>query len=153
MSKVTRKGVKGIKNQLTSRHKLSSLSTLSYKTGDVISFAGGLPDDELFPMKGIEDAFARVFATGKGSALQYAETEGYRPLREEIIKRMNEKKGIMNYSSDEVLVTTGSQQAIDLFSRIMLGPEEKENGRKKNELTLRHSIGMEEGYQHGLIGL
>ncbi|KGA98044.1 aminotransferase [Alkalihalobacillus alcalophilus ATCC 27647 = CGMCC 1.3604] len=90
--------------------------------GDVISFAGGLPDDELFPMQGIEEAFSRVFAAGKGSALQYAETEGFRPLRETIIERMKNKKGITNYSSDEVLVTTGSQQAIDLFSRVMLGP-------------------------------
>ncbi|GAF65742.1 PLP-dependent aminotransferase family protein [Alkalihalobacillus trypoxylicola] len=90
--------------------------------GDIISFAGGLPDDELFPFKGIEEAFSRVFAAGKGSALQYAETEGYRPLRESILERMEVKKGIKNYSNDEILITTGSQQAIDLFSRIMLGP-------------------------------
>lgn len=88
--------------------------------GDVISFAGGLPDDELFPMKGIEEAFSRVFKTGKQS-LQYAETEGYRPLREKIIERM-EKADITGFSADEVLLTTGSQQAIDLFSRIMLSP-------------------------------
>ncbi|GAE28419.1 transcriptional regulator [Halalkalibacter wakoensis JCM 9140] len=88
--------------------------------GDVISFAGGLPDDDLFPLDGLEDAFSRVFQTGKKS-LQYMETEGYRPLREAILERMS-KKGITGFSSDEVLVTTGSQQAIDLFSRIMLSP-------------------------------
>jgi 2-aminoadipate transaminase len=88
--------------------------------GNVISFAGGLPDDDLFPIEGLEDAFSRVFATGKKS-LQYMETEGYRPLREVIIERMG-KKGITHFTADEVLVTTGSQQAIDLFSRIMLSP-------------------------------
>jgi 2-aminoadipate transaminase len=88
--------------------------------GNVISFAGGLPDDDLFPLDGLEDAFSRVFQTGKKS-LQYMETEGYRPLREVILERMS-KKGIMGFTSDDVLITTGSQQAIDLFSRIMLSP-------------------------------
>lgn len=84
---------------------------------NVISFAGGLPDDELFPIEGIDEAFARVFETGKKS-MQYIETEGYRPLREVIIDRMK-KKSIHGFTADEVLLTTGSQQAIDLFSRIM----------------------------------
>ncbi|NEU31480.1 PLP-dependent aminotransferase family protein [bacterium LRH843] len=88
--------------------------------GNVISFAGGLPDDDLFPIEGIEDSFSRVFATGKHS-LQYGATEGYLPLRETILKRMK-KKGITGLDTDQVLVTTGSQQAIDLFSRIMLNP-------------------------------
>ncbi|WP_062050556.1 PLP-dependent aminotransferase family protein [Bacillus sp. JCM 19034] len=88
--------------------------------GDIISFAGGLPDDDLFPIEGIKDAFNRTFHTGK-QAMQYAETEGLRPLREVIIDRMG-KKGIESYSPDDVLITTGSQQAIDLFARIMLGP-------------------------------
>lgn len=89
-------------------------------SGDVISFAGGLPDGDLFPVKGIEEAFSRVFASGK-TALQYAETEGYRPLREKILERM-ERIGIKGFTSDDLLLTTGSQQAIDLFSRIMLNP-------------------------------
>lgn len=89
-------------------------------SGDVISFAGGLPDGDLFPIKGIEEAFSRVFAQGK-QALQYAETEGYRPLREKILERM-ERIGIKGFTSDDVLLTTGSQQAIDLFARIMLDP-------------------------------
>lgn len=88
--------------------------------GNVISFAGGLPDDDLFPIEGIEEAFSRVFATGKKS-LQYMETEGYRPLREVILERMRHK-GITGFSADEVLLTTGSQQAIDLFSRVILSP-------------------------------
>lgn len=58
--------------------------------GDVISFAGGLPDDGLFPLKAIEEAFSRVFASGN-KALQYGETEGYLPLREVILERMEKK--------------------------------------------------------------
>ncbi|WP_059102836.1 PLP-dependent aminotransferase family protein [Shouchella shacheensis] len=88
--------------------------------GDVISFAGGLPDDELFPVEAIEEAFTRVFAKGK-KAMQYGETEGYRPLREMILERMARKQ-ITDYTADHVLLTTGSQQAIDLFSRVMISP-------------------------------
>lgn len=86
----------------------------------VISFAGGLPDDQLFPLEGIEEAFAKVFASGK-HALQYMETEGYLPLREVILERMS-RKGITNYTTKDVMLTTGSQQVIDLFSRVMLNP-------------------------------
>ncbi|QQK80880.1 PLP-dependent aminotransferase family protein [Salicibibacter cibi] len=88
--------------------------------GDVISFAGGLPDDDLFPVEAIEDAFSRALAKGK-KAMQYGETEGYFPLREVIIERM-EKKEITSFTPEHVLLTTGSQQAIDLFSRVMIGP-------------------------------
>ncbi|WP_100371882.1 aminotransferase-like domain-containing protein [Bacillus sp. FJAT-45037] len=87
---------------------------------DIISFAGGLPDDELFPIEGIEEAFHNVFRTGKKS-LQYMETEGYLPLRDVILERMK-RKDITGYTADNVMLTTGSQQAIDLFSRVMLNP-------------------------------
>ncbi|WP_307189865.1 aminotransferase class I/II-fold pyridoxal phosphate-dependent enzyme [Geomicrobium sp. JCM 19037] len=88
--------------------------------GNVISFAGGLPDDDLFPVAAIEDAFSRALSKGK-KAMQYGETEGYFPLREVIIERMK-NKGIQGFTPEHVLLTTGSQQAIDLFSRIMIGP-------------------------------
>lgn len=87
--------------------------------GDIISFAGGLPDDDLFPVDAIKMAFEKTLQSG-GSALQYAETEGILPFREVIVERMN-KSGIQS-SVEEVLVTTGSQQAIDLFARIMCDP-------------------------------
>ncbi|AIC93900.1 aminotransferase-like domain-containing protein [Shouchella lehensis] len=88
--------------------------------GDVISFAGGLPDDGLFPTQAIKDAFSSAFEKGN-KAFQYGETEGYRPLREVILQRML-VKGIKGYSADDVLVTTGSQQAIDLLARVMISP-------------------------------
>lgn len=85
--------------------------------GNVISFAGGLPDEDLFPLDGIREAFETTFKLGKKS-FQYIETEGYLPLRETLIERM-QRKGINGYTAKDVLLTTGSQQAIDLFSRIM----------------------------------
>ncbi|GAK09352.1 LOW QUALITY PROTEIN: aspartate aminotransferase [Geomicrobium sp. JCM 19038] len=88
--------------------------------GNVLSFAGGLPDDELFPVEAIEDSFRRALSKGK-KAMQYGETEGYYPLREVIIERMK-KKQISEFTPNHVLLTTGSQQAIDLFSRVMIGP-------------------------------
>lgn len=88
--------------------------------GNVISFAGGLPDDGLFPTEAIKDAFTSAFEKGN-KAFQYGETEGYRPLREVILERMA-YKGIQGYDADNVLLTTGSQQAIDLLARVMISP-------------------------------
>ena len=85
--------------------------------GNVISFAGGLPSEDLFPLEDVRLAYEKVFSTGK-SSLQYGLTEGYTPLREAINTKM-EAKGIPS-SVDTLLVTTGSQQVIDLFSRVML---------------------------------
>ncbi|MCI1695493.1 aminotransferase-like domain-containing protein [Aneurinibacillus aneurinilyticus] len=88
--------------------------------GDIISFAGGLPDDDLFPLDAVEEAYKRVFEGGKHT-MQYGLTEGYTPLREAVADRMAVRKQI-RMDADNVLLTTGSQQAIDLFSRIMLNP-------------------------------
>lgn len=85
----------------------------------MISLAGGLPAQSSFPLEAIRDAYARVFADGP-AALQYAETEGYRPLRVKIADRL-QSKGIPA-SPDHLLLTTGSQQSIDLVCRILLDP-------------------------------
>lgn len=87
--------------------------------GDVISFAGGLPDEALFPVDAVDNAFHKAIRSGN-KALQYAETEGYLPLREQLSERMK-KKGISKNPKD-ILITSGSQQAIDLFARIMFNP-------------------------------
>lgn len=85
----------------------------------VISFAGGLPAEEHFPVAAVGEAFDRVLAQGN-KALQYGLTEGYLPLRESISRRMA-KKGIQ-VTPDDMLLTTGSQQAIDLLTRIYIDP-------------------------------
>ncbi|WP_078552585.1 PLP-dependent aminotransferase family protein [Bacillus alkalicellulosilyticus] len=124
--------------------------------GNVISFAGGLPDEELFPIAGLQAAFEKTFASGK-KALQYAETEGYLPLRDVLIERMK-RKGITSYSANDVLVTTGSQQAIDLFSKVVFNPGDvilAENPTYLAALQVfesyeAHVIGVESD-EHGMI--
>lgn len=83
----------------------------------IISFAGGLPAEDFFPLEAVQNSFERVFKNGKG-ALQYGLTEGFTPLREAICRRMAAKN--MHVIPDHMLITTGSQQAIDLLARIYL---------------------------------
>ncbi|TVX98292.1 PLP-dependent aminotransferase family protein [Cohnella terricola] len=85
----------------------------------IISFAGGLPAEEHFPVAAIGEAFQRVLAAGN-KALQYGLTEGYLPLRESICKWMSHKG--VTVTPDDMLITTGSQQAIDLLTRIYIDP-------------------------------
>ena len=85
---------------------------------EIISFAGGLPAPELFPVGAIAQAHADVFASEGAAALQYSTTEGWRPLREWIAHRM-QKRGI-DASADRVLITTGSQQGIDLVGKVFI---------------------------------
>jgi 2-aminoadipate transaminase len=87
---------------------------------EIISFAGGLPAPELFPVSAIAQAYADVLAEAGPAALQYSTTEGWRPLREWIARRM-QKRGI-GASADRVLITTGSQQGIDLVGKILIDP-------------------------------
>lgn len=87
---------------------------------EVISFAGGLPAPELFPLDEIRAAFTGVLTDGDPSALQYSTTEGYPPLREYIAVRMREK-GI-EAGPDNILITNGSQQALDLLAKLFVDP-------------------------------
>lgn len=89
--------------------------------GNVISFAGGLPSEEFFPVEQVQLAYEKVFASGTG-ALQYGVTEGFLPLRVFLKERM-EMKGIHS-EPETIMMTTGSQQAIDLFSKVMLSPRD-----------------------------
>jgi 2-aminoadipate transaminase len=87
---------------------------------DVISFAGGMPAPELFPLKEIEQACVKVLRKHGSNALQYSLSEGYVPLREFIVQKMA-RYGIMA-SVDNVLITTGSQQGLDLVARVLMDP-------------------------------
>jgi 2-aminoadipate transaminase len=87
---------------------------------DIISFAGGLPAPELFPIEEIREAVETVL-TGKGpQALQYSTTEGYPPLREMLVRHMK-RYGIV-VDIDNVLITSGSQQALDLIGKVLINP-------------------------------
>lgn len=86
---------------------------------DVISFAGGLPAPELFPIKEINEINQIVLKEAGTKALQYTTTEGYAPLREWISKRMNERLRT-SFDKDNILITHGSQQGLDLSGKVFL---------------------------------
>jgi len=85
---------------------------------EIISFAGGLPAPELFPIAAITQAHDDVFSKDGFAALQYSSTEGHRPLREWIACRMR-SRGI-EAAADRVLITSGAQQGIDLVGKVFL---------------------------------
>lgn len=87
---------------------------------DIISFAGGMPAPEVFPVEAFRAAADRVLARHGSQALQYSATEGYRPLREWIVAHMA-RYGIES-APENVLITSGSQQALDLIGKIMINP-------------------------------
>jgi len=87
---------------------------------EVISFAGGLPAPELFPVEAVKAAADVVLSRHGSVALQYGPSEGLMPLREWIVSEMGER-GIQTTASD-VLITNGSQQVLDLVSKVMLDP-------------------------------
>jgi len=90
----------------------------------IISFAGGFPDSAMFDIEGIRDASARALSEEPAASLQYGATEGYNPLREELAKFMSDK-GVSDISWDQLIVTTGSQQALDLVGKTLLEPGDK----------------------------
>jgi 2-aminoadipate transaminase len=85
---------------------------------DVISFAGGLPAPEVFPLERIEEAAQRVLAEHGAAALQYSTTEGYLPLRELLVRHMA-RYGI-EVTPANVLITSGAQQALDLIGKLLI---------------------------------
>ncbi|MEI7027224.1 aminotransferase-like domain-containing protein [Paenibacillus sp. y28] len=87
----------------------------------VISFAGGLPAEQFFPVQAMRDALNRVMDQGP-RALQYGLTEGFTPLREQLCARMARKN--MHVTPDHMLLTTGSQQSIDLLTRVLLDKDD-----------------------------
>lgn len=86
---------------------------------EVISFAGGLPAAERFPVDEMVQVSRAVLEEAGGSALQYSTTEGYPPLRTAIADRMRRVFGA-DVGLDEILVTSGSQQGLDLTGKIFL---------------------------------
>src|SRR5271157_2151220 len=85
---------------------------------EIISFAGGLPAPEMFPVEQFREACDRVLATQATAALQYGPSEGYKPLRELIIAQMA-SYGIIA-TVDNVMITSGSQQALDLIAKLLI---------------------------------
>src|SRR5499427_3378463 len=85
---------------------------------DVISFGGGLPAPDVFPVQRFEEACHKVLSEYGSQALQYGPTEGYQPLRAMIARNLA-RYGIMA-TADNVLITSGSQQALDLIGKLLI---------------------------------
>jgi 2-aminoadipate transaminase len=99
------------------RSEIRELLKLTEEPG-IISFGGGLPAPVVFPIKEFEEACVRVLREHGAQALQYSTTEGYRPLRE-MIARHAARYGV-TVTADNILITSGSQQALDLVGKVFI---------------------------------
>jgi 2-aminoadipate transaminase len=87
----------------------------------ITSFAGGLPNPAFFPVKELEQCTTHVFQQQGMQALQYTATEGYHPLREFISHRYRQRYGL-EIPPEQILITNGSQQALDLIGKVFIDP-------------------------------
>ena len=85
----------------------------------IISFAGGLPNRKYFPVEELKKATNKVFDTMGRDVLQYSASEGFSGLREMIAERYREKKNL-DISAENILITNGSQQGLDLMGKILI---------------------------------
>jgi 2-aminoadipate transaminase len=90
---------------------------------EIISFAGGLPNPRFIPVQEIEAAIHATLAKQGPAALQYATTEGHAPLRQWIAAEY--ARVGLSVSADQILITTGSQQALDLIGKVLINPGDK----------------------------
>lgn len=110
---------------ITTRHIKGSiireLLKLTNKPG-VISFAGGLPDPHAFPIEWLEEVAVKVLRENSKAALQYGPTEGLAALKHEIVK--HSKKLGENIKEENILVTTASQQGLELLGKVFIDPSD-----------------------------
>ncbi|MFF3103356.1 aminotransferase-like domain-containing protein [Viridibacillus arvi] len=91
---------------------------------DIISFAGGLPNPISFPMKEFQESINRVLQNSGDKVFQYSGTQGYLPLRQWIADRYKKRFG-MDVTADDILITTGSQQGLDLMGKALVNKGDK----------------------------
>ncbi|MDI6897578.1 PLP-dependent aminotransferase family protein [Methanocella conradii] len=147
------KGDAGVAIQLADRMysvKKSFIREILKVTEDssIISFAGGLPNPKSFPVEEVAAAAAKVLKEDGESALQYSTTEGYPPLRKYIAKRYA-RYGI-KADAGEILITTGSQQGLDLIGKVFLNKGDTVAVERPTYLAALQSFGM---YEPGFIGI
>ena len=90
---------------------------------EVISFAGGLPAPGGFPVEVVRAAFDKVLSTNGRAALQYGPTEGFAPLRQWVADDLN--KAGASVAADQILIVSGSQQALDLLGKVLIDKDSK----------------------------
>ena len=109
-------------NRRTKASVIRELLKLTNKP-EVISFAGGLPAPQTFPSEAMAEIARRVIKENAKAALQYGPTEGMPELKAQIVKLLREEEGI-NAAPNNILVTTASQQALDLVGRTFIDPSD-----------------------------
>ena len=106
----------------------------------IISFAGGLPNPASFPVREISEAAAAVLTESGESVLQYSTTEGYEPLREYVAQRYA-RRGL-KVDPDEVMITSGSQQGIDLAGKVFIDKGDKVLVERPTYLATLQAFGL-----------
>jgi 2-aminoadipate transaminase len=107
---------------------------------NIISFGGGLPNPKSFPVKEIGEAVSKILGENGDEILQYSTTEGYLPLREYIAERYS--KNGLKVDANEILITNGSQQGIDLISKVFLNKGDKVLIENPTYLAAIQSFGL-----------
>ena len=115
---------------------------------DVISFAGGLPNPLSFPVEEVKKATSKILDEEGDQVLQYSTTEGYTPLRDFIAKRYRHQG--LNVDSDDILITNGSQQCLDLVGKIFLNPEDGVVMERPTYLAAIQAFGLFEPEFHSV---
>ncbi|WP_069997155.1 aminotransferase-like domain-containing protein [Cellulosilyticum sp. I15G10I2] len=114
---------------------------------DIISFAGGLPNPISFPTAALQDAMNTVTSKNGSHVFQYATTEGYLPLREYIAKRYQTKHGL-TINADDILITSGSQQGLDLIGKVFLNKDDHVLIEKPGYLGAIQALSLYEPHFH-----
>jgi 2-aminoadipate transaminase len=127
---------------------IRELLKVTQKPG-IISFAGGLPSPETFPVKVIADLAREVIIKQGKWALQYGPTEGDPRLKDEIIKIM-EKDGVKNIDRDNILITSASQQGLDMVGRVFLN---RNNPVLMGRPTYVGALGAFKSYSASFVGI
>ena len=102
--------------------ELLSLMQLS-ESPEIISFSGGFPSPETYPIDEIKESFVKVLEEDGKEALSYSSASGYAPLREAIAARMNRNYGL-TIDKDELIITGGSQQALDMSGMLFIDKDD-----------------------------
>lgn len=115
---------------------------------DMISFAGGLPNPQSFPVEAINNATSKVLTEDGDKVLQYSTTEGYRPLREFIAQRY--KRQGLEVESEDILITNGSQQCLDLVGKVFLDRDDGVIMERPTYLAAIQAFGLYEPKFHSV---
>jgi 2-aminoadipate transaminase len=116
---------------------------------DIIAFAGGLPNPRFFPSEQLVGATETVLRNDSADSLQYALSEGYPPLRAWIAERYKQRFGV-TILVENILITSGSQQALDLIGKIFLDPNDIVVIEKPGYQGMIHALKMYQPNFHGV---